>query len=192
MDEEGNVLDIYEQATLSTDDGFTTDKTFFPALSLDECIAFSRQQADGAIDQFHTVYHPYFHPIRTRPGPLSTQRWLEAMLRYAKERGFHCVSGVDWVAFNDARRAMRLVTYHFDAEALTLTLTLEAERAVKGSTLVFPHICRGHALTSATVDGEPVAVTPQVVEGREQVLLPADYTSGQARRWHLRWGPGSP
>ena len=46
---------------MSTDDGQTTDKTFAPDKSIDECIELSKYQADQAIDRFHSVYHPYFH-----------------------------------------------------------------------------------------------------------------------------------
>ncbi|MGH2355210.1 MAG: hypothetical protein ACRDJN_26670, partial [Chloroflexota bacterium] len=50
------------------------------------------------------------------------------------------------------------------------------------------HVFRGRALQSAAVDGEPVPVTPQTLEGRPQVLLAADYAAGQSRRWRLVWG----
>ena len=190
MDEEGNLLDIYEQATMSTDDGWTTDKSLAPAYSIDECIALSREQADAAIDLYNAVHHPYFHPRATRPYAQSVQRWLEAVLAYGKQRGFHFVNGVDWVDFNDGRRSLRLVEYRFDQAAMTLDLTLEAELAVKAATLALPYVYIGHALNVAEIDGEPAPITQQELEGRQQVLLPADYTAGERRRWHVRWGPG--
>jgi hypothetical protein len=187
MDAEGRVLDIYEQTTLSTDDGYTTDKTFHPALTVEDCIRISAGQIDAAVERFHTVYQPYFHPIRTRPGPLSTQRWLEATLDYAAGRGLHFVDGERWVTFNDARRVLRLVEYHFDPAGTALDLALAAEGAVAGATVTLPATFQGRLLTGAEVDCEPVAVCPRVLEGRSQVLLPADYAAGQTRRWHLRW-----
>ena len=86
----------------------------------------SKEQADAAIDQFHTVYHPYFHPLRTRAGPTSSQHWLEAVLGYCRDREFHFVSGVDWVNFNDARRSLQITAYEFQPETLTLRFSLEA------------------------------------------------------------------
>ena len=126
MDEDGRLLDIYEQTTMSTDDGWTADKIFATPLSVEECIALSKEQADAAIEQFHTVYHPYFHPLRTRAGPTSSQQWLEGVLGYCREREFHFVSGVDWVNFNDGRRSLQLTAYEFDPESLSLRFTLEA------------------------------------------------------------------
>jgi hypothetical protein len=191
VDEEGTQLDIYEQATNSTDDGWMTDKLFVPAMTVDQCIAASKEQADAAIDRYHTVYQPYFHPLSTRPGPRSTQRWLEAVLGHCRERGHAFVNGNGWVAFNDARRALRLVDYAYHPHDGAATFTLEAALPATGLTLAFPAVRRGHALTTASVDDEPVAVRPLVLEGRAQVLLPADYAAGQRRRWRLRWASGA-
>ena len=104
MDSDGRFIDLYEQVTISTDDGWRTDKTFLPARSLDQCIADSRRQADDARDRYHTVYHPYFHPISLDVRGLMP--WFDAMLAYTAE--LPRFSDADWVAFNDARRALRL------------------------------------------------------------------------------------
>ncbi len=188
MDEDGELLDIYEQATMSTDDGWTTDKSFAPALSIDECIRLGKEQADAAIDRFHTVYHPYFHPLATRPAPRSVQRWLEAMLAHCAARGFHFVSGTGWVEFNDARRGLRMTECEFDPDELVLQFTIEADSAAAGATIALPHVYRGAAMAKAAVDGEPLPIEPQALEGREQTLLAADYSAGESRRWRVRWG----
>ena len=101
MDSDGRFIDLYEQVTISTDDGWRTDKTFLPAKSLDECIAASRQQADDARGRYHTVYHPYFHPISLDVRGLMP--WFDAMLAYTAD--LPRFSDVDWVAFNEARRS---------------------------------------------------------------------------------------
>ena len=188
MDEDGELLDIYEQTTMSTDDGWTTDKSFAPALSIDECIELGKEQADDAVDRLHTVYHPYFHPLATRPAPRSVQRWLEAMLAHCKARGFHFVDGTGWVEFNDAKRGLRMTEYEFDGDALALDVSIEADSPIAGATLALPYVHRGAAMSAATVDGEPVAIDPQQLEGREQALLSADYSAGESRRWRVRWG----
>ena len=40
----------------------------------------------------------------------------------------------------------------------------------------------------ATLDGQTVPVAPRTLEGRQQVLLPADYAAGETRHWQLVWG----
>ena len=191
MDEDGRMLDIYEQTTMSTDDGWTADKIFATPLSVEECIALSKEQADAAIDEYHTVYHPYFHPLRTRAGPTSSQQWLEGVLGYCREREFHFVSGVDWVDFNDGRRSLQTKAYEFQPETLTLNFTLEAPRSVKALSIVLPHAFHGAPMQSAEVNGEHVTVQERILEGRWQVLLPADYTAGNEYAWKVQWGAGN-
>ena len=81
-----------------------------------------------------------------------------------------------------------MAEYEFDFDSTTLSVTLEADSAVTGATLALPYIFRGGAVSSATVDGESVEVCPQQLEGREQVLLSADYSAGESRRWRVKWG----
>ncbi len=191
MDEEGGLIDLYEQTTMSTDDGWTTDKLFATPLSVAECIALSKEQADAAIDQYHTVYHPYFHPLRTRAGPTSSQPWLEGVLGHCRERGFHFVSGVDWVDFNDGRRSLQIADYEFQPETLTLRFTLAVEISVQALSLVLPYAFRGAPIRSAKVNGRHVPLQERTLEGRPQVLLLADYTAGEQYAWEIQWGAGS-
>ena len=188
MDEEGRLIDLYEQTTMSTDDGWTTDKIFATPMSMEECIALSKEQADAAIEQYHTVYHPYFHPLRTRSGPTSSQRWLEGVLAYCRERSFHFVSGVDWVDFNDGRRSLHITAYAFQPETLTLQFTLEAEYNVQSLSLVMPYAFRGAPMQSASVNGKCVPIQARALEGRSQALLCADYAAGKQHAWEIRWG----
>ncbi|MGH2367650.1 MAG: hypothetical protein ACRDI2_05575, partial [Chloroflexota bacterium] len=93
MDEGGTLLDVYHQNILSSDDGWVNDKMFFPALSIDGCFDLTRSLVDDAVDRYHTVYHGNFHPVRTRPGASSTQRWLESSLAHCRTRGCHFTNG---------------------------------------------------------------------------------------------------
>ncbi len=188
MDEDGALLDIYEQNTMSADDGMTTDKVFEPAQSIEQCIELSKWQADQAIDRFHTVYHPYFHPHAAQPGPRSIQRWIEAAMEHCQERGFLFVNGTGWVAFNDGRRSLRLVGYGFDEAAMRLEMTIEAGAAVSGAAIALPFVYAGAAISGATLDGQPVSAEPSVIEGRQQVMLPADYAAGESHNWRVQWG----
>ena len=178
MDSDGRFIDLYEQVTISTDDGWRTDKTFLPARSLDECIADSRRQADDARDRYHTVYHPYFHPISLDVRGLMP--WFDAMLAYTAD--IPRFSDAGWVAFNDARRALRLEALDWDPRARSLTFAVRAGAAVDDATLVFEG-----AAASASVDGEPVPVTCREREGRQQSALVAELPRGAVRRFSVRW-----
>jgi hypothetical protein len=188
VDQDGTPIDVYHQNILSSDDGWVNDKLFFPALSIAECLDLTKSVVDDAVDRWHTLYHGNFHPVRTRPGPSSTQRWLEGTMAHTTARGLHHATGAQWAHFNDARRRLRLVEWSFDEDDITLDLAFEAELAVEGITLALPHVFRGRALTSVLLDGEPQPVEARSLEGRQQVLLSADYAAGARRRWHSAWG----
>jgi hypothetical protein len=188
VDEHGSLLDIYEQATLHTEPGLLTDKYRAPALDLAGAIEVTKALADAAIDRFHAVYQPNFHPVYFRAGARDTLPWLAALIAHCRTRGFHFVGGAAWLRFNEARRRIRLTASRFDAASGALELTLTAELPVAGATLIFPFLYRGRAMAGAALDGEPVSIAPQQLEGRPQVLLPADYAAGRPRRWRIRWG----
>ncbi|HEX2035888.1 MAG TPA: hypothetical protein VHS99_17045 [Chloroflexota bacterium] len=187
MDEQGRMIDLYEQCTISADDTWLTDKSFLPAYSIEECIAVSRRQLEEAVQKYHTVYHPYFHPRNTDPGTLHTQPWLTAMLWYCRKLNVPCVGDEDWVRFNDARRAMRLEALRFDGAAGTLDFALRAGPAIAGATVVLPPSHGGRRLTRATVDGQSVPITVEEVEGRRQARFSADFAAGQVRCVRASW-----
>ena len=103
--------------------------------------------------------------------------WFDAMLAYTAD--IPRFSDVDWVAFNDARRALRLEALDWDPQARALTFAVR----VDGATLVFEG-----AADSATVDGEPLAVTCREREGREQSALVVELPRGTVRRFSVQWG----
>ncbi|MBL4574650.1 MAG: hypothetical protein JKY51_00940 [Opitutaceae bacterium] len=136
MDETGEMIPLYEQSTISTDDGMFSPKLFNPLKSDDEIIAISKKQIDRSIEEFHGVYHPYFHPICVRT--LGTLPWIKAIAAYLKERNVPHVNGREWVEFNDSRRALQWQTLSWDAATSTLDITLSCPNAISGLTLLFP------------------------------------------------------
>ena len=79
MDETGEIIEVYEQATVSMEDGWYTEKTLMPAMTVAECAALSLRQIDDAVDRWHAVYHPCFHPVYVRPGPKDSTPWIRAV-----------------------------------------------------------------------------------------------------------------
>jgi hypothetical protein len=111
-------------------------KLFNPLRSVDEIIAISKQQVDRSIDEFHGVYHPYFHPICTRT--LGTLPWIRAIAAYLKERNVPHFNGREWVEFNESRRALKWETLNWDSSTSTLDIAISCPSAISGLTLLFP------------------------------------------------------
>ena len=86
---------------------------------------------------------------------------------------------------------MQLTAYEFDPESLSLRFTLEAGATANALSLVLPHAFHGAPMQSAKLNGELVAILACELEGRQQVLLPADYTAGRRHTWEIQWGAGT-
>lgn len=183
VDEAGDVLDIYEQPTISTDDGWRSDKTLLPALSSEDCIQASIDQIDAAVDEFNTVYHPYFHPICTRPDGLATGPWLRAAIEHCIAREVTFVSDIQWLEFNDARRELRLTESNHSPELAHRTFTIYAPAELNSATLCLPPLPEEWELT---IDGRPARTELVHLEGRNQLVAVLDFSSGQSRRFGFR------
>jgi len=187
VDGDGAIIDLYEQATLHTEPSLLTDKCFRAPLSVEEALAETIALADGAIDRYHTVYQPNFHPVYTRPGARSVLPWIEGLMAHCRARGFHFTNGRDWVRFNDARRSVTLDSLMFDPHTGVQDFQLTAAVDVEGLTLALPCERDGLLLTGASIDGESVAVDALPLEGQKHVLLSAKYVRARPRVWRLRW-----
>ena len=131
IDEDGRLLNIYEQSTISTDDGWLMAKGGLPAMTLAEVISRSANLIDAAVDRWHTVYHPYFHPRPIKGNgayPYPTRPWLDSVLAHAKRRGIPYLNPERWLDWNAARRAI----------TLTGAQTFHAEHAIDGLTVLTP------------------------------------------------------
>lgn len=131
IDEDGRLLDVYEQSTISTDDGWLTPKGGLPAMTLAEAISRSCTMIDAAVDRYHTVYHPYFHPKPIKGGgaiPYPTRPWLDSVLSHVKHRNIPYLNPETWLDWNAARRAV----------TLTSESTLHAKHPIEALTVLIP------------------------------------------------------
>jgi hypothetical protein len=185
VNEEGELLDIYEQATLSTDDGWRSDKTLLPEMSTQECIDASVTQINLAVDSFNTVYHPYFHPICTRADGLDTGPWLASAIAHCVARGVPFVSDAEWVAFNDARRALRVTACVRSPSPGDRAFAVHASREIRGATLLLPIVDSDAELF---VDGLPADAREVELGGHRQLAVVVDFEVGQERHFGYRRG----
>ncbi len=143
MDEKGRLVDVYEQATLSSEDVLLSDKALLPAMTLEQAIELSLGQIDDLADKFHGVYHPCFHPVYVNHKSKCSAPWIEAVARRAHERGLPFVNGREWVEFNDARRGVQIQNLSFDNQTGVLRFDIRSLRAVSGLTLLLPANFKG-------------------------------------------------
>ncbi len=159
VDGGGNLLDIWEQPTLMSDDCMLQDKTLLPPFTLDEAIECSRELIDALADRWHGVYHPCFHPVymRTDWHYVYSAPWIEAVAVHCRERGVPMLSAETWAAFIQARRSVKLLSQKQQGE--TWEFTLQAEQPISNAALLLPD-----GFTCATAQ-------PRWLEGRERQVV---------------------
>jgi hypothetical protein len=187
VDEGGAVLDVAEQSTISTDDGWLTGKNDMAALTLAEAITRSTRQIDEALERYHTVVHPYFHPVCLKGGrtlPYPTLPWLEAMLAHGKRQGMPFLHAEDWVEWNDARREISLEGYQVGDDGVSFTV--RTGQALHGATVLVP--VPDGAGPAVTVDGAPAEGEPTAQRhGRTYATATVHGRAGDTRRVTVRW-----
>jgi hypothetical protein len=155
IDGDGRLLDVYEQSTISTDDGWLTPKGGLPAISLPDAISRSCGMIDAAVERYHTVYHPYFHPKPLKGGgaiPYPTRPWLDSVLAHAQRRGVPYLDAERWVDWNAARRVVQLAKVQ--STSGDVRFTLHAQDAVEDITVLLP--VPGAGSVAVSIDGAPV------------------------------------
>ena len=150
MDRDGRLIDLYEQATLETDDGSFTSKTLFPPLTQEEAAAHSLDLIDKCVNKYHCVYHPYFHPLNIREEVFGTYR-LEKVLEKLKELNVRTVNDEEWIKFNEARRALKVQIV--EAGSGRVTYSVKASKTIEDVTFMFPPQWGNARIAHVRVDG---------------------------------------
>lgn len=194
--EDGALLELYEQSTISTDDGWLSAKTGLPALSLAGAIARSCAQIDDAAERYHTVYHPYFHPVLLRGGralPYPTLPWLEAVLAHCRHRGLAFLDAERWLDWNAARRSVCLAALEHAKDGQGLCYTLRAPKPVDSLTVLVP-VPPAPAQVTVVLDGSPVGTGEAGDEstvfrhGRRYAAVTLSFRREERRCIEVRWG----
>jgi hypothetical protein len=197
--EDSTLLELFEQSTISTDDGWLSSKTGLPALTLAEAIARSCAQIDDAAERYHTVYHPYFHPVLLRGGralPYPTLPWLEAVLAHCQRRGLLFLDAEQWLDWNAARRSVCLVALEHPADGRGLSCTLQAAEPVHDLSVLVP-VPPGAGHIEVAVDGAPgnMAGTGEegtvLRHGRRYAAVTLSLRRAECRRIQVQWRNGT-
>ncbi|PIY48071.1 MAG: hypothetical protein COZ05_04190, partial [Armatimonadetes bacterium CG_4_10_14_3_um_filter_59_10] len=182
MDEYGQTIDVYEQASISIEDGLFTEKTLLPSMTVEECIELSITQIDEATDLYHSVYHPCFHPTYTSAEGKSSTLWLEAVAAHLQKRGIPFVNGREWVEFNNARRGVEFTAMAWDEAGGRLQFGVTSDRDIDGLTILLPATFRGRRSKMSDASTRNV-----VLEQREQLAVVTALRAGASRQFQVTY-----
>lgn len=177
VDRDGEVLDCWEQSTVQTEDGVLGAKLLVPPLAQDEALRRSRRWLEALCQRWHGVFHPYFHPVNLRPERLAVGPWMAGVYAEAARLGLPSLNADEWVAFSQARQAVRCERIGWDDEAGRLAFSLAAPEAVAGLTVLLPPVA-GRAPAAASLDGAAVELHPVPFEGLGWTAVELDLPAG--------------
>jgi hypothetical protein len=185
IDQQGELVECFQQETLLCDDYLLVDKSFRRPLDEGEAIALSRKLLDDAMARYHTAVQLYFHPIyatglMVRTGQfIRTAGWLEAVLKHCQGRGVPMPSTDTWCDFNVRRRGTVLAEQQWDGETRTLRLAIESAAGLPGAAILLPTEHDGHALARLRVGADDRPLIQRDVDGQPASLATTDLPPGR-------------
>jgi len=138
VDRSGRIIDCWEQSTIQTEDGALTPKVLLPPLTREEAQTLAEGMLECAAHRYHSVFHPYFHPISLGERGAKVSDWFRGVLRKARELGLPGVNASEWLAFNDARAQVRFEDLEWDEAGRRLRFIVSSPAALEGATILVP------------------------------------------------------
>jgi len=173
VDRAGQIIDCWEQSTIQTEDGALTPKVLLPPLTREEAQALAEEMLERCATTYHSVFHPYFHPISLGERGAKVADWFRGVLRKARELDLPGVNASQWLGFNDARVQVRCEEAVWDAALGVLRFTVTSPRAMAGATILLPPCC-GRLPFEAMVGGNEIEIEPVELEQSDWTALIVD------------------
>ncbi|MDW8145841.1 MAG: hypothetical protein RMJ48_06030 [Roseiflexaceae bacterium] len=159
VDEQGNVLRVYQQHTHIVDEHQIAafDHGYEMNLSVADAVALSRRQIDCAVERFPSALglQSHFDPYAFSPEKAALERnWLDGILSHAAARGVAIMSAEQWLAFTEMRNQaeMRSLTWNETEGMLAFEAIVGAE-SQHALLLLLPLKHRQRFLRQVTIDG---------------------------------------
>ena len=159
VDEEGRVLDIYQQLTALVDEqliGWTWPQA--PRFPVSTALDISRALIRNAVEQSEALaLQAHVDPFAIGGEAAETQaRWLEGVLDETAGRGIPIWSAQRWLEFVEARERTELEALRWDPESRTLHLRVTAPPVPSRLTMALPLEVPGGRLSEVQLHGVSV------------------------------------
>ncbi|HSQ40112.1 MAG TPA: hypothetical protein VLM78_08110, partial [Anaerolineales bacterium] len=180
IDEQGRILDIYQQLTQIADEHLIPMDVpgwgGWPGLTSQQAVEVSKYILDRSVkDGDYCAICGQFHVDPFQVGGEPAEKggiFLEGTLDYAKELGVPIISGEEWLAFTDLRHDANFADVTWDANASTLTFRLLPPNQTDSTlTVLLPVFHAGKTLTSVSMDGVSSLVDTRLVLGGAEYAL---------------------
>ena len=176
MDEQGRLLNIYQQVTHLADDHLLTMAWGnMVGLEPKEAISVSQTLLRQSLDGFYSAITAIFHADMFREGePWSgyEAEWLDGTLAYAAAHHIPIWSAEAWLHFNEQRNGtvIEQVAWHPETGQLSFRITIP-DGSETASTLLIPTIHQESHLIQVRLDEQAVKAQRQEVGGLNYGLI---------------------
>ena len=170
IDEEGRILNIYQQLTQLADDHLLDlhwgGVARMPARSAvkvaDELMEVITSKFPGAlVTNFHV------DPIAVGGEVAQEQAYfVDGVLESGKSHGFDVMSAEQWLSFNERRRRVRFSEMHWDKTSRIYSLKVHAPKESSSQfSFALPYIHNGNGLKHVEINGNTARLTEKVLAG---------------------------
>ena len=169
IDENGTILDLYEQSTQWADDVTLTDKTFVNPFSIRDLIKATENTLKESLEIYHTALTFCIHPINMRPNILNSIEWLKSVLEYCKRNNIPVLDATSWLKFTENRRKIRLIDVK-ESES-TFTFKINSSSSINNLTLIVSSSYKGRKISQVKVNGIDKDYILKTINGIEYGII---------------------
>ncbi len=179
VDEQGRILDIYQQLTQFADEHLIPMDVpgwgGWPQLTAQQAVDVAEDLFDRSLNGDYCALCGQFHvdPFQLGGDPAEKSGiFLEGTLDHARERGVPILSAQEWLGFTDLRHDADLTGIVWDAAASVLTFRLLPPNQPDATlTILLPLRHAEKSLASVRVDGVTASLKDRLVLGGVEYAL---------------------
>ena len=165
VDEQGEIVDVYQQPTQLVDEHWlATTNRGWAGLDGEQAAQVARGLIDRCVEGAYAALAIQYHmdfASHDRPDYRNANHWLNSILGYARDRGLPIWSTERWLAFVEARHDLHVSDLRWDAVSATLSFNLIAPQPFPAPfSILVPLQFGGQRLAEAQVDGRPAHHAP--------------------------------
>lgn len=169
VDQEGRILNIYQQLTQLADEHLLATFGGPAELSAEEAIRVSQTLLRRSLERYPSVLVAQFHVDPFAAGgeyASEAEQWLRGTLDDVRAHGLPIWSSQEWLQFTEARHSARLEEIQWSPEAQRLSFQVVARTNPNAElTVMVPLWHDGARLVQIEVDGQSVQYSERRVGG---------------------------
>ena len=183
VDEQGTVVPVHQQVTSLVDEQLLPLWGSSEQLTTAEALAISRELIDNSQNAGYSAIAVQAHV----DGYAQSAPWVKGTMDYAASLGIPLWSAERWLKFTTARAATTVTSLTWVPAEKQLSFQMTVPAGSEPLSVVLPSAFGTDVLVTATVDGAPVSVSANTINGRGASFFSVGPAAGGAARSVVVW-----